>query len=45
MNVYLAPMARECMHELFRGFKYDPDIFLGMDQYEKLKDNGRLDRV
>ena len=34
----LQPMTRELMHELYRGFSFDPDIFMDMDLYEKNKD-------
>ena len=37
MDIRLAPMTREYMHELFQGFVYDPDTFLDMSLYEKVK--------
>ena len=39
MDIRLAPMTREYMHELFQGFVYDPDIFRDMDLYEKSKNS------
>ena len=36
--IELQPMTRELMHELYRGFSFDPDIFMDMDLYEKNKD-------
>ena len=40
MDIRLAPMTRAYMHELFRGFEYDPDIFLDVSLYEKAKESG-----
>ena len=40
MEIRLAPMTREYMHELFRGFVYDPDIFLDLSLYEKARQGG-----
>ncbi len=40
MEIRLAPMTREYMHELFRGFVYDPDIFLDLSLYERVKNCG-----
>ena len=40
MQITLSPMTREYMHELYRGFVYDPDIFQDMALYEKAKDGG-----
>ena len=37
MDVELLPMTREQMHELFRGFSLDPDIFADMSLYEQKK--------
>ena len=37
MDVELLPMTRERMHELFRGFSLDPDIFADMSLYEQKK--------
>ena len=39
MNVELLPMTRERMHEMYRGFTLDPDIFMDMDLYEQKKNN------
>ena len=39
MDIRLAPMTREYVHEFFRGFVYDPDIFLDMSLYEKVKNS------
>ena len=36
--IELQPMTRELMHELYRSFSFDPDIFMDMDLYEKNKD-------
>lgn len=38
MSIELYPMTREQMHELYRGFCTDPDIFMDMALYEKHKD-------
>lgn len=40
MDIRLSPMTRAYMHELFRGFVYDPDIFLDLSLYERAKDGG-----
>ena len=40
MDVYLAPMTREYMHELFQDFVYDPDIFQDLSLYEQIKNSG-----
>ena len=45
MDVYLAPMTREYMHELFQDFVYDPDIFQDLSLYEQIKNSGHLDRA
>ena len=37
MNIELKPMTREKMHELYRGFMFDPNIFMDMELYEKNK--------
>ena len=37
MEITLQPMTRERMHELYRGFVFDPDIFMDMELYEKNK--------
>ena len=37
MTVELLPMTRERMHEMYRGFTLDPDIFMDMDLYEMKK--------
>ncbi len=37
MDVELQPMTRERMHELYRGFSLDPDIFMDMSLYEQKK--------
>ena len=37
MSITLQPMTRERMHELYRGFAFDPDIFMDMELYEKNK--------
>lgn len=39
MDIRLAPMTREYMHEFFQGFVYDPDIFQDMTLYEKAKNS------
>ena len=33
----LTPMTRELFHELYRGFQYDPDLFMDMELFEKAK--------
>ncbi|MBO4360347.1 MAG: GNAT family N-acetyltransferase [Eubacteriaceae bacterium] len=33
MDIELLPMTRERMHELYRGFEFDPDIFDDMELY------------
>ena len=38
MEITLQPMTRERMHELYRGFAFDPDIFMDMELYEKNRD-------
>lgn len=38
MCIELRPMTRERMHELYRGFSFDPDIFMDMALYEKNKE-------
>ena len=38
MNIELQPMTRERMHEMYRGFTLDPDIFMDMELYEANKD-------
>ncbi len=40
MDIRLSPMTRAYMHELFRGFVYDPDIFLDLSLYKRAKDGG-----
>ena len=40
MDVYLVPMTRDRMHELFQDFVYDPDIFSDMSLYEQAKSSG-----
>ena len=40
MDIQLLPMTRAYMHELFRGFVYDPDIFQDMSLYERAKKGG-----
>ena len=40
MEIRLAPMTREYIHELFQGFEYDPDLFLDLSLYEKAKASG-----
>ena len=40
MDIRLSPMTRAYMHELFRGFVYDPDIFLDLSLHERAKDGG-----
>ena len=40
MDIQLAPMTREYMHELFRDFVYDPDIFQDLSLYEQAKNGG-----
>lgn len=37
MNIELQPMTRARMHELYRGFSFDPDTFMDMSLYEKYK--------
>ena len=39
MDIRLSPMTREYMHDLFRGFVYDPDLFLDLSLYEKVKNS------
>lgn len=39
MDIRLAPMTREYMHELFQGFVYDPDISQDMALYEKTRNS------
>ena len=34
MSVKLELMTRELFHELWRGFEYDPDLFMDMELYE-----------
>ena len=47
MCVELAEMTRERMHELYRGFVFDPDIFMDMALYERARkseyDPGKVD--
>ena len=40
MDIRLAPMTRAYMHEFFRGFEYDPDIFQDLSLYERTKSSG-----
>ena len=40
MSIELLPMTRARMHELYRGFAFDPDIFMDMTLYEKNKNYG-----
>ena len=35
MNIELLPMTRARMHELYRGFAFDPDTFMDMELFEK----------
>ena len=37
MSITLQPMTRERMHELYRHFQFDPDIFMDMTLYEQRK--------
>ena len=37
MNIELQPMTREKMHEMYRDFSMDPDIFMDMELYERVK--------
>ena len=37
MDIELKPMTRERMHDLYRDFSFDPDIFMDMSLYEKNK--------
>ena len=36
-GVELVPMTRELFHELFRGFQYDPDVFMDMELFERAR--------
>ena len=38
MDIKIQPMTREQMHEMYRGFTMDPDIFDDMELYEAHKD-------
>ena len=35
MSIELLPMTRARMHELYRGFAFDPDTFMDMELFEK----------
>ena len=37
MEIELHPMTRERMHELYRGFAFDPDLFMDMSLFERCK--------
>ena len=37
MDIELLPMTRARMHELYRGFVYDPDLFMDMALYERFR--------
>ena len=38
MKIELKLMTRERMHEFYRGFAMDPDLFADMELYEKVRD-------
>ena len=37
MDISITPMTRELMHEMYKDFQFDPDIFDDMELYENKK--------